>query len=270
MGANMNSRHHEIDYSAMDIPEIINALFHPRTQLWGDEKDILISVEDDIFLGGRFHHAAKSGPSLLFFHGNGEIAADYDEMAGIYGRSGINFLPVDYRGYGRSTGTPTIAAMMSDCHVVLGFVREWLSHHGYSGAIFVMGRSLGSASALELAAAHADTIDGLIIESGLAFTLPLLRLLGTDTDSLGLTEERGFRNLEKISTFRKPCLVIHAERDHLIPCSDGERLYETCPSRTKELLTIPGADHNTIFLIGMKKYMEGITRFMERIEGLMK
>lgn len=56
----------------------------------------------------------KNAPTLLFFHGNGEIVEDYDDIAQIYLKLGINFLPVDYRGYGRSTGSPTVTAMMRD------------------------------------------------------------------------------------------------------------------------------------------------------------
>ena len=68
---------------------------------------MLIPVEKDEVVGGRFHMAEKSAPNILFFHGNGEIVADYDDMGPLYNRMNISFLPVDYRGYGRSTGKPT-------------------------------------------------------------------------------------------------------------------------------------------------------------------
>ena len=92
---------------------------------------------------------------------------------------------MDYRGYGRSTGTPTVIAMMADCRVILAFAREWLEQRSFAGPLVVMGRSLGSASALELAASHPDLIDGLIIESGFAHAGPLLTLLGVDLKPWG-------------------------------------------------------------------------------------
>ncbi len=61
---------------------------------------------------------------------------------------------------------------------IVGYAREWLTDGGYGGRLIIMGRSLGSASALELAAAYGDAIDGLIIDSGFAHTVPLLRRLG--------------------------------------------------------------------------------------------
>jgi len=116
-----------IDFSKYDRPEILQVLFHPRPE-WGGilggggggGLDVMIPVEEDVGIGGRFHIRAKDDPNILFFHGNGEIVADYDEMGPVYNRLGINFLPVDYRGYGRSGGRPSITAMMQDCHKIFG------------------------------------------------------------------------------------------------------------------------------------------------------
>ena len=84
-----------------------------------------IPVTDDVAIGARFYTAGATAPVLLFFHGNGEIVADYEDLAPLYVQKGINFLPVDYRGYGRSTGRPTITAMMKDCHVIFEYTRNW-------------------------------------------------------------------------------------------------------------------------------------------------
>lgn len=261
-----------IDYSKFDRPEILTTLFHPRPE-WpiseggGGSKDILIPVGKDVVVGGRFHLSGKSNPNILFFHGNGEIVADYDDLGGLYVRSGMNFLPVDYRGYGRSTGTPTITNMMRDAHVIFDHVLRWLSEKGHGGPLIAMGRSLGSASALELSAHYGNRIDGLAIESGFAYAGPLLRLLGIDMEVLGLREEEGFSNLEKIRRFAKPTLIIHAEQDHIIPFSEGQALYEASPARGKRLLRIPGANHNDIFLRGMAEYMGALKALSIDVSG---
>ncbi len=245
-------------------------LFHPRLE-WGSPKrspsaeDMLIQVEKDVVVGARFHLAGKEAPNILFFHGNGEIVADYDDIGLIYLKMGINFLPVDYRGYGRSSGKPTITAMMRDSHVIFDYVQNWLKERGYSGPFILMGRSLGSASALELSAYYRDQIEGLIIESGFAYARPLLQLLGINMEALGIKEEEGFRNIDKISTFDKPTLIIHAEKDHLIPFSEGQALYDACPARDKRLLMIPGANHNDVFLRGMREYMEAVKGLVEAL-----
>jgi len=113
---------------------------------------------------------------------------------------GINFMPVDYRGYGRSGGRPTVAAMMQDCHTIFEFARYWLLDNRYQGPLIVMGRSLGSASALELAWKYPQQIDALIIESGFANVKPLLQLLGVNVAAIGFEESAGFGHLDKIKT----------------------------------------------------------------------
>ncbi len=259
----------KIDYSVLDRPEILMFLFHPRPE-WGGSKSteafqaLEIPVEDDVIIGGRFYPAGEDAPTILFFHGNGEIVADYEDIAPMYTSRGINFLPVDYRGYGRSTGRPTITAMMRDCHRIFEYVQHRLGEDRYRGPFIVMGRSLGSASALELVSCYEPRIDGLVIESGFAYASPLLRLLGVDMEALGITEERGFRNIDKIRTFPKPTLIIHAEHDHIIPLSDGQALYDACPAPEKRLLVIPRANHNDIFARGIGPYMEAVQELTEK------
>ena len=270
-----------IDYSILDRPEILMFLFHPRpdptvspfqtaepeSRVAG-QKDILIPVQADIAIGARFHMAEISGGNILFFHGNGEIVADYDDLGAVYNKMGINLLAVDYRGYGRSGGKPTVTAMMQDCHIIFQFVRKWLQQNNYTGPILLMGRSLGSASVLELAAAYKNLIDGLIVESGFAYAGPLLTLLGIDSAALGFKEEKGFRNVDKIKKFDKPTLIIHAEFDHIIPYSDGQTLHDACPSGDKKLLKIPGANHNDIFMRGLQEYLAAVKNIVETVKKI--
>ena len=196
-------------YRVLDHPEVLSAIFHPRPDLAPDPEDEsisdhLIPVDAHTHIGARFHTAARTGTNLLFFHGNGEIVSDYDQLGPLMGKFQINLLCVDYRGYGRSTGDPTVSTMMADSHLILAYLKEWLERQNHTGPLIVMGRSLGSASALELGAAHPMDIGGLIIESGFAYAGPLLRLLGLDPDALGYKEEEGFVNLEKIGRCRMP------------------------------------------------------------------
>jgi len=245
-------------------------LFHPRPESNGtagisSAQDMMIAVEPGVDIGTRFHMAAKTGVNMIFFHGNGEIVSDYDELGPVYNQMGVNFLAIDYRGYGRSTGQPTVSAMMQDCHVIFAFIKEWLITRKYTGPLVVMGRSLGSASALELVQHYKNEIDGLVIESGFAHVTPLLKLLGIDTEALGFKEETGFRNIDKIREFDKPTLIIHAELDHIIAYSEGEALYHACAAPDKALLKIPGANHNDIFMRGFAEYLAGVKTLARKL-----
>jgi alpha-beta hydrolase superfamily lysophospholipase len=254
-----------IDHSAFDKPEICRGLFYPRRESnrreGGGAERLMIPVDHDVALGGLFHESRKEDPTILFFHGNGEIVTDYDDIGSMYRRMGINFLPVDYRGYGFSLGRPTVTAMMRDSHRVFHFVASWLGERGFSGPIVLMGRSLGSAPALEIAFHNGDAIAGLIIESGFARILPLLNLLGIQDSEL--TEALGPQNLEKIKRVQKPTLIIHAEYDHIIPCAEGEDLFTASGATVKNFVRIPGADHNDILYRGMMLYLEAIRKFIE-------
>jgi hypothetical protein len=250
-----------IDYSALDRLEPVRYLFYPRPDYSPqrtESEHVLIPVEQDVAIDSAFYIWDNAAPIILFFHGNGEIVSDYDQVSELYARAGLNFIIADYRGYGRSTGTPSITGMMRDCHTIYEFVRSRLRDKGCSGPFIVMGRSLGSASALEILAGHGDTVDGLIIESGFAQTQTLLDLIGIKMKNVNLTEEDGFRNLDKIRTFGKPTLIIHAEHDHLLPFSEGQLLYESSPAQEKKLLKIAGADHNDILERDTESYMKAI------------
>jgi fermentation-respiration switch protein FrsA (DUF1100 family) len=157
--------------------------------------------------------------------------------------------------------------MMRDAHMILGFVRDYLAGRGWSGPLLAMGRSLGSASALALAAGCRDSIAGLIIESGFATADPLLRLLGVDTDAIGVQALQIFDNIDKIRAFDRPTLIIHAEHDHIIPFSDGQALYDASPAADKTLLSIPAANHNDIFLRGLEAYLQAIQALVHRLAG---
>ena len=261
------------DYSKLDQPEVLQTIFHPRREahaspLPPNAVESGITVDEGVRLHARFHLAANEDPNILFFHGNGEIVSDYDTIGPMYTKFGMNFLAVDYRGYGRSTGNTTVTSMLGDSHIILDTVKEWLSAAEHTGPLIIMGRSLGSAAALELASTHSDEIAGMIIESGFSTTLPLLMTLGVDVAGLGITENDGFRNVRKISTFTKPTLIIHGQYDEIIPVNSAAILQAESPARAKELHVVPGASHNTVIAQAGELYFSVIKQFCNKISGI--
>lgn len=247
-------------YRMLDQPGVLMYLFHPRPEPGGrpereNRKDLMIDVEAGVQVGGSFHFSSADVPVILFFHGNGEIVSDYDDLGILFTQTGLNFFVVDYRGYGSSDGTPTVSDMIRDAHMVFDFVRTYMFSEGLTGPLCVMGRSLGSASALELAKTKQDQFSALIIESGFAWMKPLLRTLGVFLEDGDKSGHEGVENIDKIKSFLKPCLIIHAQYDHIIPFSDGQALFDACPSDNKKLLEVKGANHNDIFLRGMNEYL---------------
>ncbi len=252
--------------SPLDTRALASRLFYPRPEATrpphAPGQDLIIPLDDGCSLGARFHPADDAAPTLLFFHGNGEIVSDYDDLGPLFNRAGIHFLPVDYRGYGRSSGRPSASSLVRDCHSVLDFAHDWLAEHGFGGRIAVAGRSLGSVPALELAASRPEEIIALVVESGFARTRPLLWALGLNPDRDGITEADGFRNLDKIGSYMGPTLIIHGQRDRLIPPSNAQKLFDASASADRTLLFLPEADHNTVFANGFDAYLAAVVKLL--------
>lgn len=254
-------------HPVLDSPEILRAIFHPRPEYRLNVAaptghPLSIRVSPGVSVGARLYVASSEAPVIVYWHGNGEIAADYDALAPLYTRLGISLLVADYRGYGMSTGTPTCSSLLSDAIAVFRSTGDIFEHHGLAPSrLYVMGRSLGSAAAIEVAAEAQDGLSGLILESGFADTFALLARLGVRQE--GAIEARdGFGNAEKIAGVTVPTLIIHGENDVLIPPRDGEELFRHSGAEDKRLLLIPGAGHNDLMLMGQTEYFAAIRAFV--------
>ena len=247
----------------MNNLDLINSIFFPRpSNIPKDDNDHLIDVGNNINVGVRFFLYNKSYPSILFFHGNGEIARDYDEIAEYYNRLGINLIVADYQGYGLSNGKPTKNNLHNDANIIFKYVNDYLFNNKYIGKRFIMGRSLGSASAFEIATKFYDLIDGCIIESGFATEYPLLQLMQIDPKSIGFKLEDGFMNLSKIMAYKGPLLIIHADMDDIIPFSQADLIYIKSTSTEKDMYKVTGANHNNILSIAREEYFKRIKKFI--------
>jgi pimeloyl-ACP methyl ester carboxylesterase len=258
---------HQLDYSILDNPEILQFVFYPRRD-WSPPPagaiDYLVPVERGLSISCRYYPASTGSPCILHFHGNGEVACDHDWIAPLYNREGIGLFVADYRGYGLSDGMPTFSSMTADAHSIFNFFLETVRPSVSSQPLFLMGRSLGSHSAVELACHYEGHLRGLIVESGSSNVARLAHLFGLSSERLGDLEEAISARIRSITL---PALIIHGERDSLIPVSEAPKLYEEIGSTEKRLVIIPGADHNDILLIGMDEYFAAIKDFVFRNGG---
>ncbi len=98
--------------SIFDHPLITERYFYPREAAF--ENPFWIDCSD-ARLACYCHHKYPGAKTIIFFHGNGEVVADYiDLYVPVFDRMGFNILLAEYRGYGMSTGTPALAAMQED------------------------------------------------------------------------------------------------------------------------------------------------------------
>lgn len=248
-----------------DRPEILYRLFFPRreTALDTDKaRNHYVDVAPGVSICCRFFVSRNDAPNIIYFHGNGEIAADYDHVAPVYAQYGLNLFVTDYRGYGGSGGNPTCTAMIRDAHPLFHYFRDHIKEAGYTGDIFAMGRSLGSAPAIELAYRCQVSLKGLIIESGFASARNQIGRLGVENLIDDAEEPVGFGNDLKIKAVRIPTLIIHGEWDEIIPATEGRQLYNISGAREKFSVFIPRAGHNDIMYHGMEQYMDAVRSFI--------
>lgn len=251
----------------LDRPEVTQVLFYPRREeAWehgpSSVQVLTVEVQAGIHVGGRLYSAGPEAPLIVYFHGNGEIAADYDDLAPVYNRLGMSLLVADYRGYGVSGGNPTASQLLADAVVVFDSLDDMLADRGLMPSrLCVMGRSLGSAAAIEVARHAGDRLAGLVVESGFADTFALLARLGLSVQ--GADEGRdGFDNAAKIARIGTPTLIIHGQDDVLIPPGDGEELHRRSAAADKRLVLIPGAGHNDLMWVGEVAYFQALEAFV--------
>lgn len=264
--------HDTDDLALLDRPEVLSRLFYPRKELpeipvTAKAMVFFITVDKGVSIGCRFYPTKKEAATIFYFHGNGEIASDYDYIAPLYNEIGVNLCVADYRGYGLSDGKPTAIALVKDAHALFhGFIKV-LEELSYKGDIIIMGRSLGSVPALEIAFHYQHRLKGIIIESGFSNTMRLIDSFGFTGLFAGIKNFKGFGNGEKIKSVPLPTLVIHAEKDRLISASEGRALYDLSGSIRKKLVIIPETGHNDVMVAGRELYFREIESFIRMVSG---
>ena len=95
------------NYLSLDQPEILSLIFYPRKNVSlppPSSSDHFISVDIGVSIACRLYTHSLKAPSIIYFHGNGEVISDYDYVAPLFNQLDINLCVVDYRGYGASQG----------------------------------------------------------------------------------------------------------------------------------------------------------------------
>jgi len=220
-------------------------------------EEISFATSDRVQLHGWFVPGEKEA-TWLWFHGNaGNISHRLENLKLLHDELGVSVFLFDYRGYGRSEGTPSEEGTYRDGEAALAYLRS--REDVNPDRIVYFGRSLGAGIAVELAISHPPF--ALILESPVPSIpelarrhypfLPVWPLLRTKYDSLA--------KIEKVAV---PLLVLHGDRDDVVPFGAGRKLFEAA-NEPKQFYTIRGAGHNDTYLVGGEEYFGALRRFME-------
>jgi fermentation-respiration switch protein FrsA (DUF1100 family) len=202
--------------------------------------------------------AAPGGVTWLWCHGNaGNISHRLENLRLLHDELGVAVFIFDYRGYGRSEGSPSEEGTYRDAEGAVDYV---LSRPDVQPErTFYFGRSLGAAVAVELATRRPPF--ALILESPLPSIAELARHHYPFLPVRGLLRTK-YDSLSKIARVRVPLLVLHGDQDEVIPFEAGKKLFEAA-NEPKRFYTIRGAGHNDTYVVGGREYFRALREFVE-------
>ena len=247
-------------------------LFYPERGQWRTPADLDLAFEEVWVdaagdrIQGWWLPGPGTGPVVLMFHGNaGTIAYRLDNARLMIEELGATVFLAEYPGYGDSEGRPSEASLFAAGEAALELARERAGDR----ALIVFGRSLGGAVAVHLAAGQpwgGSRMDGLIVESTFTGLAELGRALGFPV--AGPLLPYRFDSLESIARVDVPTLVLHGDRDEIVPFSMGKRLYEAATAApVRRFYTIKDAGHNDTLFVGGPEYWRTWREFLDELHS---
>lgn len=257
---------------AMDNPAVIDGLFKgfdARRGLHSGEcetcwQSLDVQAEDGARLVCRLFKKGADEPHLLFFPSERDSEEDTLALAEGLGRFDITLMAVDYRGRGESEGQISISAMPEDAEAVYRAVVNWRLDESRVGPLVVMGRSIGAAIALGLAASlpKEETLC-LILESAFDRTIDFLTGLGIQIDGMDTLEIDPFLNRGKMQRYTNPVLFLHSSRDEAVSLFQVEWLVAESRSKATQFQIVPSPTRYGLATSGMEAlYYETIKGFV--------
>jgi fermentation-respiration switch protein FrsA (DUF1100 family) len=193
---------------------------------------------------------------VLYFHGNGGSIWDRRFRATALTESGRGLLLVSYRGYAGSTGSPSEAGLRVDARTAY----DWLTRSYAPARVVLYGESLGTGVAVPLAAE--TSVGGVILDAPYTSTAEVAQTVYWFVPVAWLMRDQ-FRSLDVIGAVRAPILMMHGDRDGVIPIGLGERLFAAAPE-PKRFLRLTGVGHSRNLESGGQAAVEA---FLSQVEG---
>ena len=218
-------------------------------------EEVFFTTGDGLRLHGWF--VPGSGDvTWVWFHGNGgNISHRVEELDSLRRKLGINQFIFDYRGYGRSEGTPSEEGTYQDARAVLAYLHS--RPDVAAGKIVYFGRSLGAAVAVELAAIYPPL--GLVLVAAFTSVGDMAQLMFPYLPVRFMVKGH-YDSLRRIRQVRSPLLVMHGDLDITVPLSQGEKLFRAA-NAPKRFHLLTGVGHNDTYKAG-QGYWETLDEFL--------
>lgn len=206
-----------------------------------------IETEDGILLNAWFLTRKDAKATALYFGGNGFLMVKSRPLIEAYSNLPVNLILFDYRGYGLSSGEPSVSGIQIDARAM--FDQADSLSGGLSHPLFIHGHSMGSF--LSGYIAEREDVAGYILESPVSevqgWTKRLVPWLLRPFVKFDIAPEiKSQNNLERVASITTPLLIIGGTEDNITPFEMAEELYEASASSEKELVSIDGGNHNDL------------------------
>lgn len=244
-----------------------SATFHPERAavggLWrvpAGAEEVRFGTADGLKLYGWLFHAKadRAGATVIYFHGNGGNLSYCDWVGRELSGRGFDVLLFDYRGYGRSEGEPVgERELYADADAAYDFVTK--ARGVAPRSVVLYGQSLGTAAAVDLASRRECA--ALVVESGLSSAADMAGAIFPWLPRFvrGLTKNK-LDSASKIARANCPVLVVHGDRDEIIPVAQGRRLFDAA-REPKQLRIVEGARHNDLSIVAGHAYFDSLAEF---------
>ena len=218
-------------------------------------EDLYLTTSDDITIHGWWVPAKHEKGTVLFCHGNAGNISHRLGTVKILNAMDLNVLIFDYRGFGKSEGSPSEKGTYRDAEAAWRYVTAVRKIK--PDTIILHGRSLGGAVASWLAVKHTPSM--LILESTFTSMRDIASYHCSFTPAVLIITYK-YNTIDIIKNLHCPLLIIHSKDDEVIPYSHGKRIYNAAPG-PKEFVTISGTHNHGIWdSIGL--YREALRQFV--------
>lgn len=221
-------------------------------------QDVTMETEDGVKLHAWWIPATNAEFTFLAFHGNAANIANRADAYRFLHALPVNVLAVEYRGYGKSTGTPAEAGLYLDAEAAMEYVRR--EHNVPARRVIAFGQSLGTAVAADVASRH--DLGGLVLEAPFASAKTMARRFYWFVPGLSLALRSKFDTGQKLQNVSAPVLVVHCTEDPVIPFSMGEEVFRLARP-PKEFLRVDGYCHEEAALVDPGRYRAKLQELLE-------
>ena len=201
--------------------------------------EIFIETKDGARLNAIYFQNRNPKGVILYFHGNAGNLSRWGEIMGFFTQFNYDVLVMDYRTYGKSTGTLSEEALMSDAQLFYSYLKnDWDEDE-----IIIYGRSLGTSIASFVASQNNPK--RLILES------PFYSMIDVAKDRFPFLPVKyvlnyDFPTYEYVSKVNSPILILHGTNDSVVPFNSGKKLAEIISEDLLEFISITNGEHNNL------------------------